>query len=165
MIDVNLLDTNFKYEIMKKAGGEQIMHCFTCGTCTASCPVNEVDQTFNPRKIIRMAILGMKDKVLNEDFIWLCSGCNSCQERCPQGVTITELMMVLRNIAVENGIVHPAYGVQAAEIYKFGRLYEVGDLNPRREKLNLPPLPEEPDEIRKIMEHTGIDEVAKKMAQ
>ncbi len=165
MIDVSLVDPNFKREIMKKPGGEQIINCFTCGTCTASCPVNEVDESFNPRKIIRMAVLGLKDKVLKSDFIWLCAGCHSCQERCPRGVTITELMTALRNIAVENGIVHQAFAVQASEIHKFGRLYEVGDLNARREKLGLPKIKEEPEPIRKIYRIMGIEDLVKAEGQ
>ncbi|RKZ34880.1 heterodisulfide reductase [bacterium] len=159
MIEVNKLDPKFRYEVMRERGGEKISHCFTCGTCTASCPVNEVDEAFNPRKIIRMIVLGMKDNVLNSDFMWLCAGCSSCQERCPQGVSITDIMMALKNIAVRNGITHPAFQVQASEIYKFGRLYEVGDLNDRREKLELPRIPEKPEPIRKIYELIGIDKL------
>ena len=164
-IDTEKLDMSFVEEVKNTPGGELITRCFACGTCAASCPVREFDEKFNPRRIIHMVLLGMRDEVLQSDFVWLCSGCAACQERCPQGVTITDLMMALRNIAVKNGIVHPAYGMQAAEVYKYGRLYEVGDLNPRREKLNLPVIPEDPSEIQKIMEQTGIDEVAKKMIQ
>lgn len=160
MIEISLLAPGFKREVMRKRGGEEIVKCFTCGTCTASCPVNEVDATYNPRRIIRMVLLGMKKKVLESDFIWLCAGCFSCQERCPQGVSIAGLMMALRNIAVENGIVHPAFGMQASEIYKYGRLYEIGDLNSRRERLGLPNIPQYPDPVRNIFENIGIDKVA-----
>ena len=157
------LDPKFVDEVKNTPGGEGIVNCFACGTCAVSCPVREFEETFNPRKIIHMVLLGMRDKVLNSDFIWLCSGCVTCQERCPQGVTITELMMALKNIAVKHGIVHPAFSIQAAEIYKYGRLYEVGDLNARREKIGLPKILEDASAVKQILDDTGVGEIAKKV--
>ena len=81
-IHVADLDPNFKYEVAREPGGENIRYCFACGTCTASCPVRAVDEKYNPRKIIRMVLLGMKEEVLKSDFIWLCSTCYTCHERC-----------------------------------------------------------------------------------
>ncbi|RKZ35025.1 hypothetical protein DRQ33_00860 [bacterium] len=110
-----------------------------------------------------MVLLGMKDDVLGSDFVWLCAGCTACQERCPQGVTITELMMALKNVAVKNNIVHQAFSMQAAEIYRYGRLYEVGDLNARREKIGLPQIPEEPEQIREILDSKGIGDIVREI--
>jgi len=163
-IRIDKFDREFIAEIQDTPGGEGVVNCFACGTCAVSCPVREFEETYNPRKIIHMALLGMRDKVLNSDFVWLCAGCVTCQERCPQGVTITELMMALKNIAVKHGIVHPAFAVQAQEIYKFGRLYEVGDLNARREKIALPQIPEDPAVTRKMLDDCGVGEIAKKGA-
>jgi len=55
------LDPHFKYEIMKEKGGEKIVNCFACNTCTLSCPVRAVDDEYNPRSIIRLSLLGAKD--------------------------------------------------------------------------------------------------------
>ncbi|MCD6595606.1 4Fe-4S dicluster domain-containing protein [bacterium] len=162
-IDDKKLDSSFVEEVRNTPGGEKIVDCFACGTCAASCPVREFDERFNPRKIIHMVLLGMRDEVMNSDFVWLCSGCVTCQERCPQGVTITELMMALKNIAVKHNIVHPAFSMQAAEVYRYGRLYEVGDLNARREKIGLPRIPEEPDDIRTILDDTGVGKIAREV--
>lgn len=79
------LDFKFGEEIASQPGGENIKRCFACGTCSASCPITEIDERYNPRKIIRMALLGMKREVLSSDFIWICSNCYLCYERCPQG--------------------------------------------------------------------------------
>ena len=49
----------------------------------------------------------MRKEVLSSDFIWLCSACFSCHERCPQDVKITDLIGAMRNIAVKEGYVHP----------------------------------------------------------
>ena len=103
MIDSKTFDPNFKSLIASEPGGENIKKCFSCGTCTAGCPVREVTDRYNPRRIIRMAILGMKKEVLSSDFIWLCSSCYTCFERCPQNVKIPELMNAIKNIAVREG--------------------------------------------------------------
>ena len=97
------LDTGFKFEVAEEPGGGHIKRCFACGTCTAVCPVFTVNDQYNPRKIIRMILLGLKEEVLKNDFIWLCSGCYSCYELCPRDIKITRLMAAVRNIAVREG--------------------------------------------------------------
>ena len=62
-IDSADLDPNFKFEIAKQPGGENIRYCFACGTCTAICPVCAVDDRYDPRKTSRMALLGMRNEV------------------------------------------------------------------------------------------------------
>jgi len=156
------LDLNFRNEIAAEPGGEQIRFCFQCGTCTASCPVRAVEDRFNPRRIIRMSLLGMKQEVLNAAFVWLCSSCYACQERCPQGVKITGIMGAIKNIAVKNKLVPAMFAGQVATLKAHGRVYEVGDLeNDKRAKLGLPIIKEMPEEVRKLLEMTGAEELAK----
>jgi len=62
------MDANFKNEIASMPGAEHFQRCFTCGTCTAACPVAEVHEDYDPRRIIRMCILGMKKEVLSSDL-------------------------------------------------------------------------------------------------
>jgi len=96
-------DANFKYEIASQAGAESFMRCFTCGTCTASCPVAEVHDDYDPRKIIRMALLGMREEVLSSDILWMCSRCYTCHALCPQNVKFTDVISVLRDMAISEG--------------------------------------------------------------
>jgi len=141
VIRVSLLDQKFKEEVAREPGSKNIMRCFACGTCSASCPVREIDDRYNPRKIIRMVILGMKERVLKSDFVWLCSGCYTCHERCPQDVRIPEVMTVLKNLAVKAGHIHPSFQKQKELLAQFGRLYEVDEFNnKKRERLGLPPV-------------------------
>jgi heterodisulfide reductase subunit C len=148
----DVLDPNFKYEIAKQPGGGQIKHCFQCGTCSASCPVMRINPDYNPRKIIYMSLLGMRDEVLRSDFIWLCSACYSCYERCPQDVRITELMNAIKNIAVREGYINESMKKLEEIIEEHGRAYPLGELeNKKRARLNLPEIKEKPEEIRKIL--------------
>jgi len=160
MIDSNKLDPNFKYEVAAETGGANINRCFACGTCTAGCPVREIDDKYNPRKIIRMVLLGMRERVLKSDFIWLCSTCYTCYDRCPQDVQLTSIMTALKNIAAREGYIHPSFKEQTRLVSKFGRLYEVEDFdNKKREKIGLPPIKKNFEDITKITKNTLPKEV------
>lgn len=151
------LDLRFRDEVAALPGGEHLMKCFQCGVCTASCPVREIDAKYNPRKIIRMTTLGMRERVLSSDFIWLCSTCYLCAERCPQDVKITDVMNVLKNLAVRQGYIHPAFTTQARLIAENGRLYKIEDFdNEMREEMGLPSLRTKCEEAAQIFKATGL---------
>jgi len=159
MINTKDLDPNFKYEVAREMGNNNLARCFACGTCTAGCPVRIIDSKYNPRKIIRMVLLGMRDEVLKSDFIWLCSTCYTCYDRCPQDVMLTSVMMALRNIAVREGYVHPGFREQARLVGTFGRLYEIEDFdNKKREKMGLPPVRKTFDEVVLLMKRKEAEE-------
>lgn len=157
-MEITELDPTFKFDVTREPGGEQLMRCFACGTCTASCPVREIDEKFNPRRIIRMVLLGMREEVLSSQFIWLCSTCYACQERCPQDVRITELMSAIKNLAVKEGHLPPAYKMQLELIRNMGRLYEIDEFdNKKRSKAGLPELESTNEDVKKIFVITGAD--------
>jgi len=109
-------DPNFKNEIASQPGAEAFMRCFTCGTCTASCPVAEVHDEYDPRKIIRMAVLGMREEVLSSDILWMCSRCYTCHALCPQNVKFTDVISVLRGMAIKEGYVPEKRQEEAKEL-------------------------------------------------
>ncbi|RLG28925.1 heterodisulfide reductase [Methanosarcinales archaeon] len=164
VIEVSKLNPNFKYEVAKAPGGEGILKCFACGTCTASCPVRAINDKYNPRRIIHMVLLGMREEVLNSEFIWLCATCYACQERCPQGVRITDIMCALQNIAAREGKVHNLYRNQLKALADFGRLYEIDDYdNKKRRKKELPELISTGEEITKLIEKTHLSKYLSEM--
>jgi len=152
-------DPGFAAKVATCAGGRQLLRCFACGTCTAGCPVAEIDERYNPCRIIRMVLLGFKDEVLGSEFLWLCAGCYTCQERCPQGVRVAEVMRTLRNLAVEQGIVHPAFKAQAELIRRMGRIYEIEDFdNKKRVRAGLPELRKTLEDIQALFERQKLNE-------
>ena len=96
-------DPDFKNQVASMPGGENIRKCFSCGTCTGICPVFQVEEEYNPRKIIRMILLGMKKEVLSSKMIWLCARCYACTAHCPQQVSFADIMAILRDMAVSEG--------------------------------------------------------------
>jgi heterodisulfide reductase subunit C len=159
IIDVGRLEPGFRNEILAEPGGERFMRCFSCGTCTAGCPVAGMTEHYNPRRIVRMALLGMRQEVLASEFVWLCSACYTCYERCPQDVHLPELMNAIRNIAVREGHVPQAFRLQAELLREHGRLYEITDFeNERREEHGLPPIQERAGDVQRILVRSGVVE-------
>jgi heterodisulfide reductase subunit C len=115
------LDPKFKYEVAGRPGGEKLKVCYACGVCTAGCPVSEVSEDFDPRKIIRMVLMGMKERVLSSDFIWYCTQCFTCSGHCPQNVKFTDIMRVLRDMAVKEGYVDSSFLQKAKELDRFSQ--------------------------------------------
>ena len=115
------LDSKFKYEVASHPGGEKLKVCYACGVCTAGCPVSDVSEDFDPRKIIRMVLMGMKERVLSSDFIWYCTQCFTCSGHCPQNVKFTDIMRVLRDMAVKEGYVDSSFLQKAKELDRFSQ--------------------------------------------
>jgi len=157
-IKASEIDPKFKYDIAKMHGGEKLMRCFQCGTCTSDCPVARFSDTYRPRQIIRMTQLGLKDRVLNSDTLWLCASCFTCTDRCPQDVEVASVIRVLRNLAVEQGHVPQVFKEQASSILESGYAYKIPELRiKKRESLGLPPLPKgNPASISKSLRKVGF---------
>ncbi len=94
-IDPSFLDR------LKKLGAKDISACFSCGNCTAICPLTDQDSSF-PRKMIRYALLGLKEEILSSSQLWLCYYCGECSDYCPREADPGALMMALRRFAIRN---------------------------------------------------------------
>ena len=94
---------NFVNKVRNTPGGSHVLNCLLCGSCTACCPVNEIDDGFNPRAIMRMVLLDMEDEVLKSDELWKCIQCHACVSHCPQDVRFADIVRALREIAIEKG--------------------------------------------------------------
>jgi heterodisulfide reductase subunit C len=119
---LNQLDLRFRDEIASHPGGENIRRCFACGTCAAGCPVTEVDSEYNCRRIIRQILFGMREEVLSSPLIWMCLVCYRCYVRCPQKVNFTDIMRVLRYLAVKEKRFSPETFEWINELDKFSQV-------------------------------------------
>ena len=136
------IDPKFKYELLRMHGGEKLLNCFQCGTCTSDCPVARFSDTYRPRTLIRMAQLGLRERVLSSNTLWLCAACFTCTDRCPQGVEVASVIRVLRNLAAEKGFVPQIFRDQTESILNSGYAYKIPELRiKKRETQELPQLP------------------------
>ncbi|QQG66104.1 4Fe-4S dicluster domain-containing protein [Desulfobulbus oligotrophicus] len=69
--------------------------CVTCGSCAGACPISGIDD-LDPRKIVRMAFLGLEAELIESDWPWKCSLCGKCEVVCPMNIEIVQLMRRIR---------------------------------------------------------------------
>jgi heterodisulfide reductase subunit C/nitrate reductase gamma subunit len=80
--------------------------CVQCQTCTNVCPVvaHSVDRDqgvdLTPQKVMNLLRLGLRDLALGSRMVWSCATCYQCQEHCPEGVRVADIMCELRALAV-----------------------------------------------------------------
>jgi len=157
-IRVNEEGKEFRNRVLQTPGAEKLMHCYQCGTCTSDCPVAKRVPEFRPRNIARLAMYGQKERLLSGDLLWLCAGCYTCYERCPQEVHVSEIVSALRKLALEEGRLHPTIKALMDSLSKMGYVYEIGEFeNEMREEDGLPVAPQ-PDTkaVETIMRKTGL---------
>lgn len=153
IINVDETDPKFIRRLSSESGSSDLSKCFQCGVCTASCPVREVDEKFSPRRVMKLAKLGLKNKLFRSEEIWLCSLCFVCQERCPQNVRPPEVMTVLKNMAAAEGVAPPQLQKLVEALAKIGRVYKIDDFTlDERVERGLPMIEAESDFIKKILE-------------
>jgi len=85
------------YRDIVRLGGEGILKCYDCGSCTVSCPLAESAGVIPyPRKIIKYIKLGLEDRLLASLEPWLCYYCGDCSDTCPKGANPAAIMMATR---------------------------------------------------------------------
>jgi len=163
LIRAEEVEPGFKQEIID-AGAETVALCYQCGTCTGSCPSGK-RTPYRIRNIIRKSLMGLKTEVLNDETIWECVTCYACQERCPRGVAIVDVVKIIRNMQSKAGKMAQAHKMTGVFVLKTGHGVPINDATMtlrKRVGLNeLPPTtheyPEALEEVRTILKKTGFD--------
>lgn len=117
-------------ELLEMPGGEQILKCIQCGTCSGSCPMASF-MDHAPRKLFALAKGGDFEDVFSSNTYWLCASCYFCMVRCPRGIKITDIMYALKRMAAARGYEPPkekmpkVYKAFKETVETYGRLSEV----------------------------------------
>lgn len=157
------VDPTFKQDIID-AGAETVALCYQCGTCTGSCPSGK-RTPYRIRSIIRKSLMGLRNEVMEDDSLWECVTCYACQERCPRGVSIVDVVKILRNMQSQAGKMAQAHKMVGTFVLKTGHGVPINDatmeLRKRVGLSELPPTtheyPEALEEVRKILKKTQFD--------
>jgi len=162
VVNIAKLDPRFRYEIAKMPGAEKISLCYQCGTCTADCAIARFSDFYKPRRIARMVQLGLKDRLLTNNALWLCTTCFTCIDHCPQDVEVSSIVRALRNLSTrENKEMPFVFKAFASNILKTSYVYVMPESRLRgREAQGLPPLPKPNlEHVAKIFNVTGFSSI------
>ncbi|MHA1144617.1 MAG: 4Fe-4S dicluster domain-containing protein [Candidatus Helarchaeota archaeon] len=171
------MDPEFLKEVIEKCREDNILNCYQCGICSSGCTISK-DIISPPHRLIAMTLMGLRDQVLSDPSIWICSYCHTCTERCPKNVNFSHILAFLRNISAEYGYTSKeelpwkTYKGAIDMNYDFGAgialiTSQLAKTNRVRTKLGLPPIPKiDMDEIHKIMDFLKSRErVSKKLEE
>jgi len=103
------------FQLLKRLGGETelaVASCYQCKKCSAGCPLTFAMDLL-PDRVIRLALLGQEESLLTCRTIWVCSSCETCTTRCPNGVDIAGVMDWLKEEALKRGRTVPQPEVAA----------------------------------------------------
>jgi heterodisulfide reductase subunit C/nitrate reductase gamma subunit len=99
---------------------ETFRACVQCTTCTNVCPVVALsedpqrDLDLTPQQVMNLMRLRLKTMALGSRMVWDCVSCYKCQEHCPQGVRVADVIYELRNEACRR-LENPAAGNASTE--------------------------------------------------
>jgi len=90
--------TGFKDKLMNKIpNGANLNLCLTCGACSSGCPATGLEG-MDPRKFIRMVVLGLDKEIVGHPWVWMCSMCTRCTYVCPMEINISGIIYEARNL-------------------------------------------------------------------
>ncbi|HSL39877.1 MAG TPA: (Fe-S)-binding protein [Desulforhopalus sp.] len=96
MADNTIPTINFKEQALALLPeGASFDACLTCGLCSSGCPASGIEN-MDPRKFIRMAMLGMDRELSTTPWVWCCTQCKRCQHVCPMSIDISQLVFIAR---------------------------------------------------------------------
>ena len=121
--------------------------CYQCGTCVSSCAGGLVNPQKNIRKLIQKLIDSADESGLeNNDLLWLCTCCYQCEDRCPEGVPLTTLLIRLKNMAVDRGLIPASVQKEIESLRAQSFTFPPAkSIMARRNRLGLPVLPRPAD--------------------
>ena len=165
-IHISNLDLKFRSEVIRHKDARDLNACFSCGTCTAGCPISEVFPEYSPKKLAKMVKLGMKEEVLSSPFIWYCTTCHNCEQRCPQNVKFFDILNVLKNMAAKEGYAPSPWVEQTQQIMQTGIIFPIDEaLAKKRKSFFLPALKSDGKKAKRIIELSGLDKIKAKKVE
>jgi len=106
----------FADEVKAIPGGENLELCYACGTCVSKCMIQQkVEPDYNPRRLLRMVMMGMREEAFQSPTTWMCSECDLCYPACPQEIHISRVIGAVKHLAVEAGYTSPLTPVSVEE--------------------------------------------------
>lgn len=150
-------------KVFPKTYIENLKTCVQCGRCVGSCP-SARKTPWRVREVLEKARSGLEEEILSDNNLWNCTTCYTCQERCPRKVHTTDIVRIVRNLAVKHGYIMEAHRRVCENLFNYGHAVPINnEIKKVRLELGLaenPPTvhsyPESLKEILKLIEKTGF---------
>jgi heterodisulfide reductase subunit C len=113
----NIMKPAFNLQTRLRKENLPVGACYQCRKCSSGCPLTFAMDLL-PDRVIRLALLGQEDQVLDCNTIWVCSSCETCTTRCPNGIDIAGVMDWLKEEALKRG-----RAVPQTEVAEFHRIF------------------------------------------
>ena len=111
-----LMTETFTDQVRAIPGGEHLEACFSCGTCVSKCMIQQkAEPEYNPRRLLRLVMFGMREEAFTNPTTWLCSACDLCYSSCPQQIHISNVIGAVKQLAVNAGYTSPLETVSVDE--------------------------------------------------
>lgn len=151
---------------------EPFRACIQCGKCVGGCPSGR-RTAWRIRILFKKTHLGLKEEVLSDPDLWNCTTCYTCQERCPRNVHTTDMVRLLRNLAVKHGHMMAPHKAVCGYFFKWGHGVPINEetRNTRKELelSEIPPTvhsyPEGVEEINKLVNETGFKKMVEEASK
>ncbi len=102
--------------------------CLTCGSCASACPISGVDG-LDPRKAVRMVVLGLEDRLIDSQWPWKCTLCGKCEEACPMNVELVAMFRAVRGLRDRDKVPAPMHNGVLMDVERGNNLgIPTGDL-------------------------------------
>lgn len=124
------VDYSYLQEVQDGAGVE-LSSCYQCRKCSNGCPV-AFAMDLRPEQLVKLILLGDRQRVENSHTIWVCASCQTCLTRCPNDIDIPRLADWLKERYLAQGgrppeprtaLFHQTF---IKDVGKRGRVFEGG---------------------------------------
>jgi heterodisulfide reductase subunit C len=91
---------------LRNMAPETFSACVQCTICANVCPVVSLPGSLSspemtPQQVMNLLRLDMKELAMGSRMVWDCMTCYMCQEHCPQGIKVADILYELRNMGAD----------------------------------------------------------------
>lgn len=116
---------------IEERSGQPIRRCYQCMKCSAGCPM-AFAMDIPPHQVVRLVQLGARARLSAAQTPWVCTGCKTCQARCPNGIDLSKVNDALKaaataaRVAPGDRYVAAFHSSFMSSVRALGRSYELG---------------------------------------
>ncbi|MDI9619660.1 MAG: (Fe-S)-binding protein [Candidatus Nezhaarchaeota archaeon] len=126
MLEVNGIMSAELHETLRET---KFNVCIQCGTCSASCPLLvNARSPLNPRMLmleVAYILRGInpQESLKEHSEVWDCTTCSTCSSRCPRDARPLDVIVGLRRLLLEQGLVPRNLGKMLEKVYMYGNAW------------------------------------------